>query len=164
MKTIEELRAIANYATPGPWSHSPEMYDRWRPIRSADGTIIANVHEKTANAAHIATFSPPTILALLARLEAAEAEASDLRGALYEANGTIDRLFGLVESRAKREDIMRRVRGLTEEATHKESLTVARARIVTAAHAWRDAMGKHDGTDALTELFAALQADTERGV
>lgn len=75
---LAELRRIAEAATPGPWRISDDgPADRFV-IASADRGHIAETTqgdsftEDLANAHHIATFDPPTVLAMLDRIEALE--------------------------------------------------------------------------------------------
>ena len=71
--TPDVLRAIAKAATQGEWARSGSKitYEGWYIAGAAD----------PANVRHIATFDPPTVLALLDRLAALEAEraAGDAR-------------------------------------------------------------------------------------
>ena len=86
---LAELRAVAEAATPGPWVFDPP--GMWgdeddipqSAVRQIDsGSITWDDHGgevfKPEDAAHIATFDPPTVLALIAALEAKTAEADDL--------------------------------------------------------------------------------------
>ncbi len=108
---VEELKAwreVAEKATPGPWrceegsTSYPECDDRdfWAAVLSPYGREIVTLHERYSlkaddrrdydfDAAHIATFDPPTVIRLLALLQTSEAkslsQAADnerLRGAL----------------------------------------------------------------------------------
>lgn len=76
---LDNLRKIAEAATPGPW----ETLGGQGPFgthavchRMEQGTLVEiayrDAHFDKANAVHIATFDPPTVLALLTRLEQAE--------------------------------------------------------------------------------------------
>lgn len=95
---VAALRKIAESATPGPWTWSEESDDNWgdcgpnletvaRGPRYRDGsqgaeeTIVGSwghdangISVEPADALHIATFDPPTVLALLDRLERADRE------------------------------------------------------------------------------------------
>ena len=76
-----ELRAIAEAATPGPWTYDPtsdvteiwagemNVADVWADLNSGSITEA----QRRSNGFFIATFDPPTVLRLLADLEAAEA-------------------------------------------------------------------------------------------
>ena len=97
-----ELRAIAEAATPGPWffgvayeaERGPKPFDYTGPgyydnggIMGADGTTVVgcdeyDVFKSPQDVAFIATFDPPTVLRLLADLEAAEARVGDMQLAL----------------------------------------------------------------------------------
>lgn len=86
--TIDELRKVAETATPGPWVYV------WYGHRD-DGMWDTDTHDENigaasseADAAHVAAFDPPTVLALLDRLAAAEEVADWLaseRDSLREA-------------------------------------------------------------------------------
>lgn len=89
MKDLTNLRKIAEAATPGPW----ETLGGQGPFgthavchRMEQGTLVEiayrDAHFDKANAVHIATFDPPTVLDLITRLEQAE---ENLESAL-EAN------------------------------------------------------------------------------
>ena len=80
--TLPELRAVAEAATPGPWEVT-ECLDVWV-SQSGDGIEVAQTgnHEwigasnmteasMKANGRYIATFDPPTVLALLGKMEIA---------------------------------------------------------------------------------------------
>lgn len=77
---LARLRKVAEAATPGPW----EVYDRGigYEVHDANGCELNGGMRETfteADANHIATFDPPTVLALLSRLEAAEQELARIR-------------------------------------------------------------------------------------
>ena len=94
---LDDLEATARAATPGPWEYrheSPSMNGEKCTIRQAGVPGIrmsAHVYGfGTGMIEHIATFDPPTVLALIARLREAEAviaqildyegpEAADMR-------------------------------------------------------------------------------------
>jgi hypothetical protein len=76
---LAALRQVAEAATPGPWVHEGADYDRpSRNVRAQHQQgwplqgVAYNVG-RTADAAHIATFDPPTVLALLDLAERATA-------------------------------------------------------------------------------------------
>lgn len=82
---LDTLRKIAEAATPGPW----ETLGGQGPFgthavchRMEQGTLVEiayrDAHFDKANATHIATFDPPAVLALLSRLEQAEAIVNQL--------------------------------------------------------------------------------------
>lgn len=82
---LDTLRKIAEQATPGPW----EIDNLDRVVRTPDRGIVhddscAGSEEWSANtdAPFIATFDPPTVLALLSRLEQAEQDRVKLRNRL----------------------------------------------------------------------------------
>lgn len=98
---LAELRRIAEAATPGPWRISDDgPADRFV-IASADREHIAETtqggsftNEDLANAHHISTFDPPTVLALLNEIERLRRERKVLAEVLRHA-GLIERLPGL---------------------------------------------------------------------
>lgn len=72
-KNLDQLRQVAKRATPGPWV----VYDRGigYEVHDAYGYELNGGMRETfteADATHIATFDPPTALALIDRAEAAE--------------------------------------------------------------------------------------------
>lgn len=69
---LERMRRVAEGATPGPWNLTPDEGGVADLV--ADGMFIATLDDR--DAPHIATFDPPTVLALLDRLEAAEARVA----------------------------------------------------------------------------------------
>lgn len=81
---LTQLREVAEAATPGPWVtagrtavesvHDCSPQHDCRGIAATSGMSRHPVRPaEEADATHIATFDPPTVLALLDRLEAAEA-------------------------------------------------------------------------------------------
>ena len=72
---ISELRKITAAATPGPWGAADGgSFGGWWISLNGDpsNVTIAAVPIKLADADHIATFDPPTVLAMLDAIEAAE--------------------------------------------------------------------------------------------
>ena len=72
---LAKARAIAAAATPGPWIHAPrnQVYvDNGPAPLTVALTHIGARDRREADAAHIATFDPPTIEAMLDAIEAAE--------------------------------------------------------------------------------------------
>lgn len=93
---LPALTEIANAATDGPWEerelpdlignctstiHAPNAIDV--PTWSELAPEIAGAL-KSEDALHIATFDPPTVLALIARAEAAEAKVAAVRSVYAE--------------------------------------------------------------------------------
>ena len=81
---LDALEAVARAATPGPWNYRQTVLGMVSTTVSAgDGSHVAYpsvCHALPENATHIATFDPPTVLALIARVreeqqKRAEAEA-----------------------------------------------------------------------------------------
>ena len=77
MSEMSRLREVAEAATPGPWM----VGETWwlegvehEVVLSPGDCEVAFTHPKDVD--HIATFDPPTVLALLDRLEAAEAKVA----------------------------------------------------------------------------------------
>ena len=78
---LDDLEATAKAATPGPWTlqeESPSMSGQRYTIRQegAPGIRMSGYvyGHGTGMAEHIVTFDPPTVLALIERVERAEAE------------------------------------------------------------------------------------------
>lgn len=83
---LNEMRRIAEAATPGPWEIDGPVNpgpDDTLALHNNDGGAIAYVQPLWDDAEFIATFDPPTVLALLSRLEQAEKNA-DTYQTLYE--------------------------------------------------------------------------------
>ena len=84
---LNELEAIARAATPGPWQHLPYGGQNQNgdysggSIFDADGDYLLSEVSDAAGA-HIATFDPPTVLALIAKLREAEAVIERVRSML----------------------------------------------------------------------------------
>lgn len=89
------LRAVAEAATPGPWMADESLgtsfhdFEVLGPVERGNGTVrqvvIAQIHGEDSNDhTHIAAFDPPTVLALLDALDAAEAAYADLEAARLE--------------------------------------------------------------------------------
>lgn len=86
---LPALRDIANAATEGEWveynpceggSHITIAHKvAWRSVESATPFADDEVIPHWADARHIAAFDPPTVLALLDRVEAAEAKVAVVR-------------------------------------------------------------------------------------
>ena len=79
---LTKLRRIAEAATPGPWNLHTLRTDETHDIRGSiddEANIVIYAECEDADAAHVATFDPPTVLALIARLEAAEAKVERVR-------------------------------------------------------------------------------------
>jgi hypothetical protein len=90
---IERLREVARAATPGPWLWCPwDLHPTQRRVTVAvfneAEDLVADVRPEgererdMADAEYIATFDPPTVLALLDRLEAAEGAVERVRAIL----------------------------------------------------------------------------------
>ena len=65
---LEELRRIAEAATPGPWGMNPEngLVDEAATLTPVCGMVWVRTEEQTlANATYIASFDPSTVLVLL---------------------------------------------------------------------------------------------------
>ena len=95
---LAHLRAVAEAATQGEWTHfslngiNAVEIRKGAPIVGWQGFDDSDrrpaKHE--ANALHIATFDPPTVFALLARLETAERERDEAREQVHYATGVAD--------------------------------------------------------------------------
>lgn len=107
-----KLRKIAEAATPGPWDpgksekgDSPAMVycDDATGQRVADCTgrfLFFTQEQMKRNAAHIAAFDPPTVLALIDKVSDAQtriAELEDATGEAYQAVGALADELGLFE-------------------------------------------------------------------
>lgn len=98
---LSQLREVAGQATPGPW----ETLGGQGPFgthavchRMEQGTLVElayrDAHFDKTNAVHIATFDPPTVLALIARLEAAEQAVARVREVCESDGYEVSNEFG----------------------------------------------------------------------
>lgn len=99
------LRKIAGKATPGRWVFSPDdgsaldadavfaLDDAGEEVSTVTAWIDAN------DAAHIAAFDPPTVLALLDLIEELEAELAEYRK--REAGNTVERSVRVLEDMSR---------------------------------------------------------------
>lgn len=71
---LDHLRRVAEAATPGPWEQERDGHIVCE--ATVRGDLVAEASHWTTDAAHIAAFDPPTVLALIDRLEAAEAKVA----------------------------------------------------------------------------------------
>ena len=88
---LTKLRETAVAATPGPWNLHTLRTDETHDIRGSiddEANIVIYAECEDADAAHVATFDPPTVLALIARLEAAEAKVEQVRGQAMSSGET----------------------------------------------------------------------------
>lgn len=98
-RSLAELRAIAEKATPGPWLYRPDELSDWGWVRSENRGLFLQARHPSSeveladhrirgtdpwanDAIHIATFDPPTVLALLARIEELEGALRTIAGGL----------------------------------------------------------------------------------
>lgn len=74
---LTHLRKVVEAATPGPWSGDTAGHGEPWEVFAHDGSdyelFVADCGTGMSNAAYIATFDPPTVRALLDRIERAEA-------------------------------------------------------------------------------------------
>lgn len=78
---LDVLEAIARAAAPGPWVRATSGTRSWALVLSASGTADEYRVSQSADdddAEHIATFDPPTVLALITRLREAEQAMTEL--------------------------------------------------------------------------------------
>jgi hypothetical protein len=92
---LEALKKVALEATPGPWEFGGGSVTNWHDFTfemewiangqgEDDDGVNANVK---ADGEFIATFDPPTVLSLLTRIEALEAERDEARARLRNVPG-----------------------------------------------------------------------------
>ena len=83
---LTKLREIAEAATPGPWNLETQRVDtHYIHGFSDEQDVDISVQCDVADAAHIATFDPPTVLALIAENNRMRGEVERLRASLNEA-------------------------------------------------------------------------------
>jgi hypothetical protein len=84
------LKKVAEAATPGPWSYDRPDCDASYEIAAHDGSdwelFVADCRIGRANAEFIATFDPPTVMAIIAELEAWKADAKHYMAAMGRAD------------------------------------------------------------------------------
>lgn len=71
MTDIDALRKVAEAATPGPWELDGSD------IAAGDYWVAYSADTSVTDAAHIAAFDPPTVLALLDEVAALRATVAD---------------------------------------------------------------------------------------
>lgn len=114
---LDTLRKTAEAATPGPWARdgvgvlgARESWDLGKgPARIMQAMMPWHRERMEANAEFIATFDPPTVLALLSRLEQAERNFEEADSAKIEAEG---REGQALERAEQAEQAVQRVRRL----------------------------------------------------
>lgn len=74
---LGKLREVASAATPGPWGRATTDGMGWAVHRGEHETVA--LYADRDDAEHIATFDPPTVLALIERVERAEAAVERVR-------------------------------------------------------------------------------------
>lgn len=86
MLNLDDLEAIARAATPGPWLiGNSQMFGPHAITRDAAGLTqvqdawICDADAGHPNAAHIATFDPPTVLALITELKSTKEDLEYFR-------------------------------------------------------------------------------------
>lgn len=107
-----KLREIAEKATEGPWEHREqeawgEIYDEIsiQPVQEIDDSEEAHVSCAPLNetdAAHIAAFDPPTVLALIDEVERLRVKLERITEISVVAQRDCDRLWGVVERERER--------------------------------------------------------------
>ena len=81
---LDALEAVARAATPGPWTYKPTILGLPNTTVMAGDDQLGYMgvgHFLAPNATHVATFDPPTVLALIAKLREAEAVIAAARHA-----------------------------------------------------------------------------------
>ncbi len=73
MESNDELRKLAEAATPGPWRFSPNAHDGWSQF-----ALISTSWWTVEDMTYIAAANPQAVLALLDRLDAMEAALIDI--------------------------------------------------------------------------------------
>ena len=77
---LDALEAVARAATPGPWTYKPTILGLPNTTVMAGDDQLGYMgvgHFLAPNATHVATFDPPTVLTLIAKLREAEAVIAD---------------------------------------------------------------------------------------
>ena len=131
---LDAMEAVAQAATPGPWQvldsihGDPIVHQVGRGYLSGGGVATAFHGEDYGRtvAAHIATFDPPTVLALIERLRKAEAERDEWR-AVAEERTTV-RYRNAEETDAQNVALRQQVADLTAERDQWQRLAESRRR------------------------------------
>lgn len=187
MTTIDraDLRAKAEAAFPGePWAIWTDLTDGgYLHVGNAQGVIPAgaictsddtepNLVAKVCTpdlADHIAAFDPPTALALLDALDAAEAKAADQRQYKREAHQLIERIIREVSEAAgvavrddgwALPDLVTAIEGLRAERGHNAEVARDRRSELVEASTARDQW--ESNADAAEAELVALRAQVER--
>ena len=133
MIDINELRRLAQAATPGPWWVNQDSLNHgfecgvleinakdWHALAGAWGVTGAKPSEEgAANAAFIAAANPAAINELLDRLEAAEKERDDLRAKIDEMEKQEPYAFAVVFPESSRVELVHDLDDLFEDLTYE---------------------------------------------
>lgn len=87
---LNSLERIAQAATPGPWTTFDEDGEAYSSPPATGAFLVeygADAEQKMRDIRHIATFDPPTVLALIARVRHAEAAIDTTYSILNEHLG-----------------------------------------------------------------------------
>lgn len=149
---LDTLRKTAEAATPGPWEASAEYDTEGRRVYtvSPEGNPEDNVCQLapdlngSANVEHIATFDPPTVLALIAEIESLRTRFSAMRAGRDSERSRADKNANALERMEQR--------ALGAEANIEAALEVSRARLTNIEQAERRA------AHAVADYEAAEQA------
>lgn len=130
---LDALEAVAKAATPGPWrlgNYAIVLADGDAPTIVADG--------EPADAAHIATFDPPTVLGLIAearsaaevreRLAEVEAERDTLAGGVTEWQDNYAQALERIDSWVEYGDRMEERAGIAEQKAAAQAEVIERVR------------------------------------
>lgn len=190
---LAEMRAVAEAATPGPWAWDDSLEwhadpdgieamrrqglptpagDEFVGVKFGSQTVCvattgpAHDRASKADAKHIATFNPPTVLALLDALQAAEAQLATLQGKLADTQEHIayhlrdfrpgDDMKATGDLAVDMAAFAERMKARAEAAEAKHAALVERVEAVLAQH-WDWKAGR--------SLYAAVRAalsDTEQ--
>lgn len=125
---LDALEAVARAATPGPWEESETvMWDDETPqalVKTPDGALTWDDHGglvfTPVDAAHIASFDPPTVLSLIGRVREAEAERDEFKRLFSECHPI--HLDGVQRAHAA-EAVIERVRALLDAPSDERGIT-----------------------------------------
>ncbi|MBN7792416.1 ead/Ea22-like family protein [Microbacterium esteraromaticum] len=167
---LDALEAVARAATPGPWEWEPPSDEQWpsgdEPLVTSNpgedgypdvvlsgwGYDASGTEASDEDRGHIATFDPPTVLALIARVKEAEREMHARELHHFEEE----------QKRAKAEARLRdaeAVVGRVAEVLAKwEAQQEHNRKILNSG-----ALGHFQSIDCTGDLRAALKPSTENG-
>lgn len=168
---LAELRAVAEAATPGPWEPKTRRGGDFQEVTLADVIVWSGSGQSSEgrwidspDIDHIAAFDPPTVLALIAALEAKTAEVDDLAADPGHKAAKYWKWWQREKARADRaEAALERVRALHRKAHAIFSWSEGGVRYEEPCENCNGAPGVHDCGCWADEQVEYVCAECDRG-